>query len=118
MKNIDERIAIEFLGWKKEGNHYFDSCGHPRYEIPPYSKDDNLALGLLKTFRKRYDFCCINIKSDYHYCWDASLIPGFHYRSLDDDKHEPVVFVTQEEFAPLICFMILKGIEWVSSQCK
>lgn len=56
-------------------------------------KEDNIlkAFGMIERWRNSGKYCCININSDYNYCWRIEI---FEHLSK---RHEPVYIVDGEK---------------------
>lgn len=90
--------------------------GGPGYElVPNYSTDISAAWEVWEKLRSSGKWCCLDIKSDYHYCWTVTLIPSEvdsrQRKRFKVNGHKPAVIVDGEESAPrAICLAALNSI--------
>lgn len=90
--------------------------GGPGYElVPEYSTNISAAWEVWEKLRFSGKWCCLDIKSDYHYCWTVTLTPSEMDRQqrkrFKVAKHEPTVVADGEESAPrAICLAALKAV--------
>lgn len=85
--------------------------------VPNYSTSIAAAWKVWERLRISGKWCCLDIKSDHHYCWTVSLTPS----EVDPDQkkrfkikgHKPTIVVDGEDSAPrAICLAALKAVGW------
>jgi hypothetical protein len=120
-QEMDKLVATEVLGWKivgdlpanKEGNEKkLIFCKAPGENLPLgqnrvlplFSTSDHAALDLFKMVRGPL-YCCMDISSDYAYCYDVKLTLEIGRTSI----HKTDVCVTRESLAEAICVALLEG---------
>jgi hypothetical protein len=82
---------------------------------PTYSTDIALAMTVWQKLRESGLWCCLDIRSDYSYCWVIKLIPAQNYPSDKNYKHKPKVLIDGIEggldtLAYAICLAALKAV--------
>jgi hypothetical protein len=133
-REIDVLIAEKIFHWK---HLTADGGGNPIFFMPPsgynseyikslnlievpagdennapsYSQSIALAMQVWDELRNSDRFCCLEIYSDYHYCWKVSLIEAGR---LEDALHEPTykidgVEAGMEGLAMAICIVALRA---------
>ena len=77
-QQIDELVFKKIMrpDWKPEDG------------IPLYSSSITYAMEVWKRLRDSGEFCCLNIYSDYMYCWKISINKAMND---ENDSHEPFV---------------------------
>jgi hypothetical protein len=63
--------------------------GYKGLAIPSLTNGDGSALEILDFMRRSGMFCCIDISSDYHYCWNISVTLS-ELLTESVTEHEPV----------------------------
>jgi hypothetical protein len=72
---------------------------YPKGYPTEYSENITAAMGLFDYLRNTGKYCCLEIYSDYNYCWKVSLT-----KSELNEEHKPTIVVDGEENLPLaIC---------------
>lgn len=79
--------------------------------LPAYSTDLAAAMAVWQHLRDSGRWCCLDIGSDYNFCWTLKLTPAPPVPEPEGWKHEPAVIVDGEESLPLaICCVALMAI--------
>lgn len=82
----------------RQPKYILDDGKYPRRggghgSVPCYSTDIAAALTVWQKLRESGVWCCLQIGSDYHYCWDVRLTRA----NLDEGaEHKPEVSLTFE----------------------
>lgn len=91
--------------------------GEGYYLVPRYSSEITAAWDVWERLRQSGKWCCLDITSDYDYCWRVSLTPSEvdpeQKKRANTKLHRPIVVVDGEESAPrAICLAALKAVGW------
>ena len=130
-RELDRLVAEKVMGWKlvnyetympaKTEADYADAANNDgwmwegmagdgeAWQWKP-STDISAAWQVWEKLRQSGEWCCLDIGSDYDYCYRVTLIPS-NFDEKYEGKHEPTVTIDGEGSAPLaICKAALLAI--------
>jgi hypothetical protein len=113
-EELDRAVAERVMGntlpevWSDPtvGPSHGDPGGY-RIGVRPYSSSIEAAMQVLDKLRHSGEWCCIEIKSDYHYVWWVALTPAERHST---DPHKPTIAVSGEVLPTVICLVALAAI--------
>jgi hypothetical protein len=103
---LNRAVAERVMGWSSSLQ-----VGIARYENrdpPRYSSSIEAAMRVIDKLRQSGEWCCIEIKSDYHYVWWVALTPA---EGSGNGPHKPTVARQDESLPVAICRAALAAIE-------
>ena len=86
-----------------------DDLINQHYGIKRATRTIGQAMEVFQKLREGGKWCCLDISSDFHYCWLVKLT------RFEIDKHEPEITVSSHDLKLAICFAALLSTERVNT---
>lgn len=113
-RELDSEVAKKAMGLNVQfsnalgGDWVGTSIEEGYSRVRPYSTDISAAMEVVEKMRKSGSWCCIEMKSDYHYVWWVGLRRA---ESHGNAEHKITVSADAESLPEAICRAALKAIE-------
>jgi hypothetical protein len=117
-RDLDKIVAQEVFGWTviPPFKDQIPQCHDPKTGIralPLFSTSNLAVMDLYMELRKGGDFCCIDISSDYDYCFDVKVKLANDILCPRNPAHIPEVVVTRESLPLAMSLAAVEAVRYV-----